>query len=395
MNLALKEEGMDSPEDCGVVCCLASGDIHLCRKMACKHTFLTEDKFYVCQLSGLVVGNLCVRDDFSTGRVEGSANPDDTAGEPVGGSWRQKKDMVALSDQACVAATDVDDEQFIKFTKPERKRQTQKRGARCVDEPEEVEQQRPTKRSRQIRGMAESRETFSTLCNDVESTITKLVNFDRRADCKSSKERRERFGDPTKLDYGGLLKMALRRYSKECLSLNLPPSLDAIHNIALLTRRIAQEQQRKNQTAVRDCERANAALLLKVRTRNDVATLVVKLWQAACNSPHMDSGRRTNDSFRPFVCGVLYAFKRGVALPDGRLVVPACPELAAALPVLRATAVASQAKSLHASSHRGLCTLHRAIASCDTGEVGKIFSEPVRLARQLSENLKLGLFDVV
>ena len=53
---------------------------------------------------GVVFGCLSVRDDHSTGRNAGSANPDDHCGEPVGGSWRPKKDQVALSHFAYQAA---------------------------------------------------------------------------------------------------------------------------------------------------------------------------------------------------------------------------------------------------------------------------------------------------
>ena len=79
----------------------------------------------------------------------------------------------------------------------------------------------------------------------------------------------------------------------------------------------------------------------------------------------MKEKAKNTESFRPFISGVLYALKRGVALSDGTAVVPQLPELADALPALRATAANSAAKTIHASSHRGLCTLHRSIASCE------------------------------
>lgn len=87
---------------------------------------------------------------------------------------------------------------------------------------------------------------------------------------------------------------------------------------------------------------------------------------------------------RPFICGVLYAFKRGVSLADGTVLVPRCPQLAAALPVLRGTGGNALAKTLHSSSHRGLCTLSRCIASVPPSEQKQVFDVVLRAARQFA-----------
>ena len=104
--------------------------------------------------------------------------------------------------------------------------------------------------------------------------------------------------------------------------------------------------------------------------RSCVANLIVSLWVAACNSPYMlNSPKRGTDAFRPFVCGILYAMKRGLRLEDGSVVVPQCSMVASALPVLRGTGGNAAAKTLHSSSHRGICTVSGAsFSSCKSKE---------------------------
>ena len=76
------------------------------------------------------------------------------------------------------------------------------------------------------------------------------------------------------------------------------------------------------------------------------------------------------------------------------VVVPELPELAAALPALRATASNSIAKALHASSHRGLCTLHRSISSCDPVTASRLFFDAARQCAQLENSAKKRMFDI-
>ena len=107
-----------------------------------------------------------------------------------------------------------------------------------------------------------------------------------------------------------------------------------------------------------------------------------------------ESAKRGNDSYRPFVSGVLYALKRGVSLPDGTVVLPQLPQLTDALPALRTTAANSAAKAIHASSHRGLCTLHRSIASCSEPLARRLYAHAALQAKQLAEDVQQGRFDV-
>ena len=66
------------------------GTVHVCCGAGCSEVELNSDKHYVCKWSGIVSSALRVREDYSTGRQAGSANPDDHAGEPLGGTWKPK-----------------------------------------------------------------------------------------------------------------------------------------------------------------------------------------------------------------------------------------------------------------------------------------------------------------
>lgn len=365
---------------------LPDGDIHVCKGHCCPFVELNVDKCYVCTISGICYGTLSVREDFSTGRQAGSNNPDDYAGEPVGGQWKPKKDMHAMSNTAYTTSDSLREGDCDVWAPPggspkgkDSSGKPIKRGARCVDEPD-LEQ---CKKPRVQRRTGHDNEQFRALQEDAESTLCKLVNFDKKADGKTGKPH-----DPRLQNKDALFQAAIKKYTKECLASGTVPTLDAVHNIALAAANIAANEKRKA------AQEADKHLLMKVCMREQVTSLACSLWHASCDTPYLSNARRGADSFRPFVCGVLYALKRGVSLPDGTVVVPAIPRLAEALPALRSTAANSVAKALHASSHRGLCTLHRSISSCAREEASEIYANAAVLARQLATNVKCGRFDI-
>jgi len=396
---ALMEEAMaeepslkpPDPEPKCIVTYLPDGDIHVCKGPHCPFLELNEDKCYVCGLTGIMYGVMSVREDYSTGRQAGSSNPDDHAGEPVGGQWKPKKDMQAMSNQAYIGAETLnDDEESLPATPLVNKRDPNKppvkRGARCVDEPHSKEEV-AVKRQRSQKRNNMTREKFRSLVEDAENILCRLVNFDKRVEAKAVKALAR---DPRLMDKDVLFNAAMKKYAKECLATGTAPTLDAVHNISIAAANIAAEEKRKA-----SLEEGNQALILKVRMREQITSLAVSLWSASCETPYMEGSRRGADSFRPFISGVLYALKRGVSLLDGTVVVPACPQLAEALPALRATAANSVAKALHASSHRGLCTLHRSISSCTSNEqANDIYETCARLAQTLSRDVKAGRFDL-
>tara|TARA_X000001036_G_scaffold38060_1_gene30804 strand:+ start:493 stop:1794 length:1302 start_codon:yes stop_codon:yes gene_type:complete len=388
--LARTQRGGDDGDDGSNVVFLENGDVHVCRGAHCPFLELNADKHYACKYTGIVVGAQTLRDDYSTGRSGGSANPDDYCGEPVGGSWRPKRDQMGLSHLAYQAAESAElkaqeTELYVATTPPKKApRNGAKRGARCVDDCATPEAPPETKRPRQARRSADTREAFDALRVDAEVTMNKLLNFEKRTEAKKPPI------EVGSLDAGLLFEAAVKKYRKECIATNQQPTLDAVHNLSLQATRVAAEHRRKKAV-----EEGRSALLLKARTRHSVSSLAVTLWLASCATPYMEeSSKRGADSFRPFVSGVLYALKRGVTLQDGTVVLPRLPELTDALPVLRATAANSQAKAIHASSHRGLCTLHRSIASCPNALATKLYASAAWMANQLTEDVRAKRFDI-
>lgn len=61
----------------------------------------------------------------------------------------------------------------------------------------------------------------------------------------------------------------------------------------------------------------------------------------------------------------MYGVKRGIRLSNNLVVVPSIEALAAQLPTLRSTTATATARSLQQASHKGLCALHRGIASIE------------------------------
>lgn len=429
---------LDEAAQTGVVVYLPDGDIHVCKGHVCPHVIQNDDKLFVCSMSNIVVGAPATREDLSTGRIEGSANPDDLCGTLIGG-FAQKRDFVALNDQAaCLANTSEAKQEEIEFIRPhEKKRRGRpaiKRGARCVDAPTDSLLTRTVRRrlrapdlnvkiespctsatasvcsddecaenvaSENIATNADTRAAFAALVAETHTIINKLVNFERKAETASSlatKQKTVPRGDPRLLNPAILFKLGVEKYGRECLATGTVPSINVIHNLELVAQSIAATERKKNETVGciqgQGSGTAQSALLLRVRVRELVSILCAKLWQASSASPYMRTERRSSDSFKPFVSGALYALKRGVQLSDGTPVLPASPELAASLPALRATAARSSAKALHASSHRGLCTLHRSIASLSPEQQRRVFAESANTCSQLVRVLKERRFDI-
>ena len=78
---------------------------------------------------------------------------------------------------------------------------------------------------------------------------------------------------------------------------------------------------------------------------------------------HFMTSKKGPDSFRPFAAGILYSLKRGLYMADGTCVVPVLEELTVHLPALRSASSTPAAKQLQSSSHRGICSIQRALTS--------------------------------
>ena len=225
------------------------------------------------------------------------------------------------------------------------------------------------------------------LVAEVQAVMHRLINYRDAASYRQHAKNAARCADsgantntsaPQRQDEHGEWLAAVRKYAKQCLTRGIAPSIDAVHNLALMAHaaKAAANSERATQQ--------NVAAIRTVRFREVCSNLVVRLWRACCNTAHLRNARRGTDSFRPFVCGVLYAFKRGLVLANGSVLVPQCPLLAAALPVLGSTGGNTVAKTLHSSSHRGMCTLLKCIASVPPEEQNALFADVLVCAAQFA-----------
>ena len=359
---------------------LPSGDIHVCDE-TCPFAEEDKDGNVVCVHTGIVVCRaLAARTDHSTGRSTWSSDPDMHSGVPgggYGGGWIKKRDMMQASRSAYSFATTLDDTEMPLAAPVERaatapRGAASKRGALCVDEAPPVDD--GAKRRRASKRDCASRDARDALIGEAEQTLLELLGK-RKWSARAAKSTPTI--DPRLLDRELLFEASLRKYLKETLSQGGVPSIDDVHNISLAVERVIAEEKRKRESAAS----ARGDMVSSVRFRERSARLVVSLWTGACQTPYLNNAKRGADSFRPFCAGALYAFKRGLSLSDGTVLVPRNDAFASALPSARDIAADAASKSLHASSHRGLCTIHRCIASVDLPTARRLFGDAIRSSR--------------
>lgn len=375
--LACKEALCDETDNAQpfAMATLPCGDVHVCcRGSYCAFLHPNEDRVLVCQYTGLEHGPEDSSEyfDVSGGTGRRSGDPDVNCGEALHGGFQRRADPMAASRAAFIAAGRLDDTELISVKEAKPVAKQPKRGARCVDEEPYVNEDR---RSRLHKRNTASRDTCSTLQTEAQNVLNKLINFKSASAYKKCEKPEKPQHVPSQ---GALFQAALRKYLRACVSEGTAPCLDTVHNIGL----IAQNVSRKACEASADVD--DHAAIRTAKFRQQCSGLIVALWIAACETPYMKADKRNADAFRPFVAGCIYAMKRGVSLADGAPLVPPCPQLAAALPVLRGTGGNLAAKTLHSSSHRGLCTLSRCIASVAPERQGAVFGGVSRMAQEFA-----------
>ena len=409
MDAALAAEGAASDSDDGSdddaqlavrasaararICRLPNGDIHVCTR-DCKFTLLNDDGMYVCQYTGLEYGCKCERSSVAdTGRSTWSADPDNRSGAPVGG-WRRKPNQMARSVAAYEMAHRIDDtEEVVDHAHNDAMdaraaastgRSSNKRGALCVDVAADVADD-ASKRQRTCK--REERDGFCGLHKEARVMLERLASTSKSiVASRTCPSKPPPVADARLLDEQGLFAAAVRKYVKQCTAKGTVPSMDDLHNLGLAVRAVVEQERAKQQAARDAAANSGAQLVNDVRFKTLAATLVVELWVAARRTPYFNHARRGTDSFRPFAAGALYAFKRGLTLPTGTLLVPPIPEFAAALPTARALNAADPAvRSLHSSSHRGLCSIHRCIASVPPEQAEAVFGRTLQISQQITQ----------
>ena len=383
---------------------LPDGDVHVCYGAQCPHAEVTKERQIVCTLTGRVVGVEHSREQEAgwTGRSVGSANPDDTAGTPVGG-WVKRRDMFNASSQAWQMARsfgEADQAPAKSYVPPPMRpakpaeRVPTKRGALCVDVGGfDGTPSSPPAHRRQRAGRRETwtRDAVEKLMMEAHGqVINKLFIVDDETPTAQSSPLMAR--DPRLQNLEFVRSLALRRYVKACISGVQRLNLNVLNDVCIHTNAFVRAERQLAETAsASNSKSKQQSACYQGPVRNLIARLIVGLWHAACLTPHMRDDRKGNDSFRPFAAGVLYSLKRGVYLEDGTCVVPELETLAAHLPALRSTYNTPQAKQLQSSSHRGICTLHRSITSIaemdpdEAAQVRQLLMDAARQAALLRE----------
>ena len=344
----------------------ASGDVHVCFGQQCPHVRMDKEHNWVCAISGRVVSVECSReqDPSWTGRSTGSANPDDTAGTPAGG-WVKRRDMFAASVAAYRSASTISDAEVVtpQAPPPAHSGAAVKRGALCVDEVPEVAA--TPKRPRNSRKENWSREALDKMAGEALSVIDKLFIVKRPNPLKAPL-------DPRLQNLEFVKSAALKRYIKQCADGEAVLNLDVLSNVIVhandFVRRQREEASRRLEgTAQRASRKGGLArestACFSGQVRDLLSRLIVSLWHALCLTKHFKAAKKGSDSFQPFAAGILYSLKRGLYLADGTCVVPALDELSAHLPALRSASSTPAAKRLQSSSHRGICSIQRALTS--------------------------------
>ena len=339
------------------------GDIHACLGMQCKHLCLNSDNQYVCNVSGLVIGVKTANESYpgSTGRSTKSANPDDTAGMPVGG-WVKRRDMYAASVAAFRAANQISDAEIAPVpAAPPATAPTVKRGALCVDE--EPDENAAPKKTRNSRKENWTREAIDKLAADALWVIDHLFIANLKPAAPGPPP------DPRLQNLEFVKRMAIRKYAKRCADGECALNLDTLGNVIIHAHAFVREQRAAATERLAEAtrratgKRGRSEVGFSGHIRNQLSQLIVSLWRASCLTKHFMTSKKGSDSFRPFAAGILYSLKRGLYLPDGTCVVPVLDELAAHLPALRSASSTAAAKQLQSSSHRGICSIQRALTS--------------------------------
>jgi hypothetical protein len=348
------------------------GDVHACFGQQCPHVRLDREHNWVCDISGRVISTECSlsQDSSWTGRSTGSANPDDASGIPVGG-WLKRRDMYAASVAAYRNASRISDAEIVpQPAAAPASAAPAKRGALCVDEVAGASA--VPKRPRNCRKESWSREAIDKMASDAVGIIDKLFIVRPALPPQTPL-------DPRLQNLEFVKSLALRRYARKCGEGAAELNLDVLSNVVVhansFVRAQREEASKRMKAAARQASGRGSgrtgrgrgpsghAACFSGQVRNLLSQLIVSLWRASCLTKHFKAARKGTDSFRPFAAGILYSLKRGLYLADGTCVVPVLEELAVHLPVLRSATSTPAAKQLQSSSHRGICSIQKALAS--------------------------------
>lgn len=400
----------DEDSSCMVVR-LSTGQWHVCKGMKCAHVEMSNegDRQYTCRLSGRVVSGCqeSAHDASWTGRSCTSADPDMQSGAVSGVSaWKGKRNAFSASAAAYAVASHMtiedisfgaqapsspldgseavcDSDRVLQSAEEanlssQKDAQDPKRGAPCIVDVDE-EALNNQKREKALKRIASLQDNAvqARLRSDASSVVVKLfsvTNSSRQSPQQqlahiSKKDRAVSGGavtlsDPRLENYDFVLNMAFKRYAARCKEQGCSPTVSEIHDVCIAANQFVKQRRREAQDRTASAT-SSRKIAMNGITVDYCSQLILTLWCAMCTTPYF-VGNQTGDSFRPFAAGVMYAFKRGLRLPNNMILVPAIEEIASQLPTLRSSTATNAAKQLQQASHRGLCSIQRGIASIDT-----------------------------
>ena len=354
------------------------GSFHVCKGMLCPYVVQSTDieKHYVCSLTGfMVAGCMESRHDASwTGRSCGSADPDMASGAVKIRTWKTKREAFNESVRAydmssSISIDEVDREQRTSSaaaesdaasSKPE-DIAASKRGAPCICDIDEdaVAAQKLNKAFKRA-NVIERSDVRARLVAEASQVVRRLLSTLEGVNAVSNQP--PAASDPRFENYDFVFSVGVRRYVARCRQRHEPVQLSEIHDICISSNTFVKQKRK-------DAEKRSRAVKIRSiatdgRTIDLCASLIVSIWSAVCITSHF-MHHQSGDSFKPFASGIMYALKRGLWLPNGVMVIPQLEDLSEQLPVLRSLVASAAAKQLQASSHKGLCAMHKAISSID------------------------------
>ena len=389
---------------------LFDGTWHVCPGLTCPFARESSeaDHSVVCSLTSRTIATPIEAGHEAswTGRSCGSADPDMISGQASAArSWRFKKDAFNESSNAYRLASTISTDEVIFIGDTTPKLQI-KRGAPCVNEIDEeaVRQTKKKKAEKRANGLQEM-STRERLREDSVNVLRKLFAHNSPS-AKASRARTKaaaststtaaaaassaaavQAADPRLQNFKFVFSVGLNKYARACAAERVPMNLTTIHDVAIAAARFVKNK--KNASNGEDQKLKEVMICQNFNVLKLVGSMVVSLWSALCLSPYFLQ-QQTGDSFRPFVSGCVYGLKRGVEMKDGQ-VLPIIPELTRYLPTLRSTEVLPNARQLQASSHRGLCSVHRSISSIDDmlpSDEKTLILEKIEITRRLSFDLQ-------
>lgn len=391
----------EDDDDNATVVQLQNGRWHVCMGMACPHIeqSVDADRLFICKLSARVVSNAMESsgDASWTGRSCTSADPN-MQSSACGASWRFKRSAFSASVAAynlarSFSSTNVTpggDYILSSFkschttggakpgTSADENATSIKRGAPCVVDVDDsaVHAQKRKKAIKRIESLKQ-RNVQSRLLADASTVVLRLFSISSASSTNSSVASASKndhsvsggaltLEDPRLENYEFVLNMALKRYVSRCKDAGIPPTLSGVHDVCIAANQFVKERQKATKGRVAPLSQTTDRwIAVNGKTIELCAILILNLWVAMCTTPYFVE-HQTGDSFRPFAAGVIFAFKRGLRLPNNMILIPAVEQIANQLPTLRSATATPAARQLQQASHRGLCAIQRGIASIDT-----------------------------